>query len=171
MRLIERRIGLLFAGFLLCFLVIVGRAFWLQGVQGGALASEATSQQTEDVTVPGLRGSLLDRSGNELAASENAVTIFATPYQVKNPPQAAAKLAPILELDKGEVLASLTADNGFSYIAHKVSLEQAGRVERLKLAGIGEQPDTNSCPAVAAPTRRGKWRGRSSAPSAPKTKA
>ena len=36
MRLIERRIGLLFAGFLLCFLVIVGRAFWLQGVQGGA---------------------------------------------------------------------------------------------------------------------------------------
>jgi cell division protein FtsI/penicillin-binding protein 2 len=142
MRLIERRIGLLFAGFLLCFLVIVGRAFWLQGVQGGALASEATSQQTEDITVPGLRGSLLDRSGNELAASENAVTIFATPYQVKNPPQAAAKLAPILELDKGEVLASLTADNGFSYIAHKVSLEQAGRVERLKLAGIGEQPDT-----------------------------
>jgi cell division protein FtsI/penicillin-binding protein 2 len=142
MRLIERRIGLLFAGFLLCFLVIVGRAFWLQGVQGGALASEATSQQTEDVTVPGLRGSLLDRSGNELAASENAVTIFATPYQVKNPPQAAAKLAPILELDKGEVLESLTADNGFSYIAHKVSLEQAGRVERLKLAGIGEQPDT-----------------------------
>ena len=32
MRLIERRIGLLFAGFLLCFLVIVGRA-WI-GVLG-----------------------------------------------------------------------------------------------------------------------------------------
>ena len=142
MRLIERRIGLLFAGFLLCFLVIVGRAFWLQGVQGGALASEAISQQTEDVTVPGLRGSLLDRSGNELAASENAVTIFATPYQVKNPPRAADKLASILELDKGEVLESLTAGNGFSYVAHKVSLEQAGRIERLKLEGIGELPDS-----------------------------
>jgi cell division protein FtsI/penicillin-binding protein 2 len=142
MRLIERRIGLLFAGFLLCFLVIVGRAFWLQGVQGGALASEAISQQTEIVTVPGLRGSLLDRSGNELAASENAVTVFATPYQVKNPPQAAKKLASILELDRSEVLESLTAGNGFSYIAHKVSLEQAGRIERLKLAGIGELPDS-----------------------------
>jgi cell division protein FtsI (penicillin-binding protein 3) len=142
MRLIERRIGLLFAGFLLCFLVIVGRAFWLQGVQGGALASEATSQQTETVTVPGLRGSLLDRSGNELAASENAVTVFATPYQVKNPPQAAKKLASILELDRTEVLESLTANNGFSYVAHKVSLEQAGRIERLKLAGIGELPDS-----------------------------
>jgi cell division protein FtsI (penicillin-binding protein 3) len=142
MRLIERRIGLLFAGFLLCFLVVVGRAFWLQGVQGSKLASEAIYQQTETVTVPGLRGSLLDRRGSELAASEDAATIYATPYQVKNPPRAAEKLAPILDLDKGEVLESLTADSGFSYIAHKVSLEQAGRVERLELEGIGELPDS-----------------------------
>ena len=142
MRLIERRIGLLFAGFLLCFLVIVGRAFWLQGVQGGALASEAISQQTETVTVPGLRGSLLDRSGNELAASEDAATIFATPYQVKNPPKAAEKIASILDLDRAEVLESLTAEGGFSYIAHKVSLEQASRIERLGLEGIGELPDS-----------------------------
>ncbi len=142
MRLIERRIGLLFAGFLLCFLVIVGRAFWLQGVQGGALASQAISQQTETVTVPGLRGSLLDRSGNELASSEDAATIFATPYQVKNPPQAAAKLAPILELKKGRSAGKPHRRSGFSYVAHKVSLEAAGRIERLKLEGIGELPDS-----------------------------
>jgi cell division protein FtsI/penicillin-binding protein 2 len=142
MRLIERRIGLLFAGFLLCFLVVVGRAFWLQGVQGSRLASEAIAQQTETVTVPGLRGSLLDRRGSELAASEDAATIYATPYQVADPPRAAARLAPILGLDKGEVLESLTADSGFSYVAHKVSLEQAGWVERLGLEGIGELPDS-----------------------------
>ncbi len=142
MRLIERRIGLLFAAFLLCFLVIVGRAFWLQGVKGGALASEAISQQTETVTVPGLRGSLLDRSGSELASSEDAATIYATPYQVKNPPQAADELASILDLKPSEVLKSLTADSGFSYVAHKVSLEQAGRIERLELEGIGELPDS-----------------------------
>jgi cell division protein FtsI (penicillin-binding protein 3) len=142
MRLIDRRIGLLFAGFLLCFLVVIGRAFWLQGVQGAKLASEAISQQTETVTVPGLRGSLLDRRGNELAASEDAATIYATPYQVKDPPRVAEKLASILELDKGEVLRNLTADSGFSYIAHKVSLEQAARVERLKVEGLGELPDS-----------------------------
>ncbi|HEX5713581.1 MAG TPA: penicillin-binding protein 2 [Solirubrobacterales bacterium] len=142
MRLIERRIGLLFAGFLLCFLVVIGRAFWLQGVQGGALASQAISQQTETVMVPGLRGTLLDRRGNALAASEDAATIYATPYQVKNPPLAAEKLARILDLDEGKVLRALTADSGFSYIAQKVSLEQAGRVERLELEGIGELPDS-----------------------------
>jgi len=142
MRLVERRIGLLFAGFLICFLVIIGRAFWLQGVQGGALASEAISQQTETVTVPGLRGSLLDRRGNELAASEDAATIYATPYQIKNPPRVADKVASILELKKGEVLEALTANSGFSYVAHKVSLEQAARIERLKVEGLGELPDS-----------------------------
>jgi cell division protein FtsI (penicillin-binding protein 3) len=142
MRLIERRIGLLFGGFLLCFLVIAGRAFWLQGVQGAQLASEAASQQTEVVTVPGLRGDLLDRRGNKLAASEDAATIYATPYQVKNPPQTAAKLAPILDEKKGEVLEALTAEGGFSYLAQKVDLSTATKVEALNLEGIGELPDS-----------------------------
>ncbi|HEU4707132.1 MAG TPA: penicillin-binding protein 2 [Solirubrobacterales bacterium] len=142
MRLIERRIGLLFGGFLLCFLVIVGRAFWLQGVQGSQLASQAVSQQTEVVTVPGLRGDLLDRRGNKLAASEDATTIYATPYQVKNPPADAAKLAPILKQTKGEVLEALTAEGGFSYVAQKVDLSTAAQVEALELEGIGELPDS-----------------------------
>ncbi len=142
MRLIERRIGLLFAGFLLLFLLVVGRAFWLQGVQGSSLASQAAYQQTETVIVPGLRGSLLDRRGNELAASEDAKTIYATPYQVKDPPRAAEKLARILDLKPGEVLADLTEESGFSYVAQKVTLEHAARIERLGLEGIGSLPDS-----------------------------
>jgi cell division protein FtsI (penicillin-binding protein 3) len=142
MPLIERRIGLLFAGFLLCFLLIVARAFWLQGVQGSSLASQAVSQQTEVVTVPGLRGDLLDRRGDKLAASEDAATIYATPYQVKNPPQAAARLAPILDQPKGEVLEALSAEGGFSYVAQKVDLGTAAKVEALEIEGIGQLPDS-----------------------------
>jgi cell division protein FtsI (penicillin-binding protein 3) len=142
MRLIERRIGLLFGGFLLCFLLIVGRAFWLQGVQGASLASQAAYQQTEVVTVPGLRGDLLDRRGNKLAASEDARTIYATPYQVKNPPAAAARLAPILGEPKDEVLEALSAGGGFSYIAQKVDLGTAAKVEALDIEGLGQLPDS-----------------------------
>jgi cell division protein FtsI/penicillin-binding protein 2 len=142
MRLVERRIGLLFGAFLLCFLLVVGRAFWLQGVQGASLASQAAYQQTEVVTVPGLRGDLLDRDGNKLAASEDAATIYATPYQVKNPPQAAERLAPILEQPKGEVLEALSAEGGFSYVAQKVDLGTAAKVEALGIEGIGQLPDS-----------------------------
>jgi cell division protein FtsI (penicillin-binding protein 3) len=142
MRTIERRIGLLFAGFLLCFLVIVGRAFWLQGVQGAKLASEAVSQQTQSVPLPSLRGSLLDRRGNPIAASEDAATIFAVPPEVTNPARAAQKLAPILNLPQSKVLGEVTAEGSYSALAHEVALPTAKRIERLELPGIGEDPDS-----------------------------
>jgi cell division protein FtsI/penicillin-binding protein 2 len=142
MRIIERRIGLLFAGFLVCFLVIACRAFWLQGVQGAQLASEAISQQTQSIPLPSLRGSLLDRHGNALVASEDAATIFAVPPEVTKPALAAEKLATILDLPQNEVLGEVTAESTYAVLAKKVDLPTAKRIERLDLTGIGEDPDS-----------------------------
>ncbi len=142
MRLVERRIGLLFAAFFLCFAVILARALWLQGVRGGALASEATSQQTEMVTVPGLRGRVLDRRGQELAVSEDAASVYATPYQVKDPERTASRLASVLDVTRDQLLKGLTANNGFSYLAHKVDVPTAEKIKQMKLAGIGTLPDS-----------------------------
>lgn len=139
-RLIERRIGLLFAGFLFAFLLIICRAFWLQGVEASQLSSQALDQQSQTVMVPGLRGSILDRKGTRLASSEDAATIYATPYQVKNPPQAAARLAPILKQKKGKVLEELTVESGFSYLAKDIDLATAAKVEKLGIEGIGQLP-------------------------------
>jgi cell division protein FtsI/penicillin-binding protein 2 len=61
---------------------------------------------------------------------------------VENPPRAAAQLAPILDQPKGEVLESLTAEGGFSYVAQKVDLGTAAKVEALDLEGIGQLPDS-----------------------------
>jgi cell division protein FtsI (penicillin-binding protein 3) len=140
MRLIERRIGLLFAGFLVAFLLIICRAFWLQGVEASQLSSQALDQQSQNVMVPGLRGAILDRSGTRLASSEDAATIYATPYQVKDKPKVAERLAPILEEKKGKVLEELTAESGFSYLAQNVDLVTAAKVEKLEIEGIGQLP-------------------------------
>jgi cell division protein FtsI/penicillin-binding protein 2 len=142
MRVIERRIGLLFAGFLFCFVVIGARAFWLQGVQGSKLASEAISQQTEAISLPSLRGSVLDRRGNALAASEDTATVFAVPPEVTKPALAAEKLAPILDLSESKVLGAVTAETTYSVLAKQVPLPTAKRIERLELQGIGEDPDS-----------------------------
>jgi cell division protein FtsI (penicillin-binding protein 3) len=137
-RLIERRIGLLFAGFLVAFLLIAMRAFWLQGVEASTLSAQALNQQTETVMVPGLRGAILDRDGTRLASSEDAATIYATPYQVKDKPKAAERLAKVLKLKPNEVLKALSAESGFSYIAKDVTLATAAKVEKLKIEGIGQ---------------------------------
>jgi cell division protein FtsI (penicillin-binding protein 3) len=143
MRTIEQRVGLLFAAFLLVFCVVVARAAWLQGVRGGALASEARSQQTESVVVPGERGKIVDRRGRPLALSEEAATVFATPYQIHDPAEAASRLAPVLDLPADEILDSISeGGSGFAYVAHKVDLATAERVRRLHIEGIGTLPDS-----------------------------
>ena len=105
--------------------------------------------------VPGLRGSILDRNGTRLASSEDAATIYATPYQVKNPPQAAARLAPILKQKKGKVLEELTVESGFSYLAKDIDLADRGEGRKAR-----NRRDRPAARPAAAPTRRAKWRAR-----------
>jgi cell division protein FtsI (penicillin-binding protein 3) len=139
--MIERRIGLLFASFLVLLVLAVGRAAWVQGVQGGGLSADAQSQQMETVPVPGLRGSILDRKGRGLAISEDAVDVVATPYQVKDPAQMARKLAPILHISKHDILKNLdSGSSGFAYLAHEVDLSAAGRIRKLGLTGVTTVP-------------------------------
>jgi cell division protein FtsI/penicillin-binding protein 2 len=44
LRLIEKRVGLLFAAFALAFCVVIFRAAWLQTVKGGEYSADARSQ-------------------------------------------------------------------------------------------------------------------------------
>src|SRR3954467_842239 len=139
--MIDRRIGLLFASFLLLLVLAVARAAWVQGIQGGGLSADAQSQQMETVPVPGLRGSILDRKGRELAVSEDAVDVVATPYQVKDPPQMARKLAPIIHSSKHDILHNLdSGSTGFAYLARDVDLSAAGRIRKLGVTGVTTVP-------------------------------
>ena len=141
MRGIDRRLGLLFCVFLLIFSFAIARAFWLQGVRGGALRAEAHGQQVTEVTIPGQRGRILDRNGKVLAASEDAADVIATPYQVKNPAQAAMDLHEVLGMPTTDLLEPLQdRGSGFAYLARKVGADEAARVEKLNIAGISTVP-------------------------------
>jgi cell division protein FtsI (penicillin-binding protein 3) len=142
MRMIERRVGLLFAAFLLLFALILARAVWLQGVRGSELRADAVSQQTETVTVPGFRGRILDRNGDPLAVSEDAATVFATPYQVRDPADSARRLSPLLDVPQDTLLDGLSdRESGFAYLRREVDLTTAERVRKLHIDGIGVLPD------------------------------
>jgi cell division protein FtsI (penicillin-binding protein 3) len=141
MRRIDRRLGLLFCIFCLVFSFAIARAFWLQGVRGGALRAEAHGQQVTEVTIPGQRGRILDRNGKVLAASEDAADVIATPYQVKDPGRTAVQLHEVLGMPTSELLEPLSdRSSGFAYLARKVGADLAGRVEKLGITGIDTVP-------------------------------
>ena len=141
MRLIDRRLGLLFCAFFLLFSLVLLRSFWLQGVKGGTLRAEARTQQVTTVTIPGERGRVLDRNGKVLAASEDAADVVATPYQVNNPGQTAMRLHQVLGVPTSDLLNALSdRSSGFAYLARKVDPNIAAEVKQLNITGISTVP-------------------------------
>ena len=136
-RLVQRRIGLLFALFLALLALAALRATWLGTVRAGSLSERAVSQQIEDLTVPARRGSIFDRHGTELAVSEDSVTVFANPFLIDRPAVVAARLAPLIGRDEDELLRKLSdRDAGFVYLRRKMNASLGQKVERLEIEGI-----------------------------------
>jgi cell division protein FtsI (penicillin-binding protein 3) len=137
-RLVERRIGLLFALFLLLLGLAALRATWLGTVRSGPLSERAVSQQIEDLKVPARRGTIFDRHGVELAVSEDAVTVFANPFLIDNPAAVAKRLAPLIGRREEDLLPKLSdRDAGFVYLRRKMDASQGQKIERLEIEGIG----------------------------------
>jgi cell division protein FtsI (penicillin-binding protein 3) len=136
-RLVDSRIGLLFAVFLALLGAASARAAWIGTVGSGELKARAVTQQVEELPVAARRGTITDRNGVELAVSEDSVTVFANPLQVKQPADTAAKLAPLTGVEEDELM-ELLADRsrGFVYLARKVDPAAGERIKKLELAGI-----------------------------------
>jgi cell division protein FtsI (penicillin-binding protein 3) len=138
--LAQRRIGAIFAtGFAL--LALAGlRTLYLGTLQGGALRKAARTQQVTYEAVPALRGTISDRNGVDLAVSEPAQDISATPYLLKDPLGAAQRLAPLLGQGQDEVLRKLSQRSGFVYLARALPAAQSRAVLALRLPGINGTP-------------------------------
>ncbi|MGI8513151.1 MAG: hypothetical protein ACR2NH_11065, partial [Solirubrobacteraceae bacterium] len=136
--LVDRRIGLLFALFLLLLCAATARATWLGTVQAGSLKSRAATQQVEDLTVPANRGTITDRKGVELAVSEEATTVYANPFLIKDPSRVAARLAPLVGRGQSELLPLLSdKKTGFVYLRRKMDPTLGDKVARMRIEGIG----------------------------------
>jgi cell division protein FtsI (penicillin-binding protein 3) len=137
---VQHRIGAIFGLFFLLLVLAAGRTLYLGTVHSGTLRKAARTQQLTTELVPAQRGTITDRNGVDLAVSEPAQDISATPYLVKDPLSAARRLAPLLEQTQAQVLAKLSEHTGFVYLARRLPARQARAVMALKLEGISGAP-------------------------------
>ncbi|MBJ7348017.1 MAG: penicillin-binding protein 2, partial [Thermoleophilaceae bacterium] len=139
MGLIERRIGLLFAVFVLLFGAALLRTAQVTVVQGASLKQRALGQQMGTQTLPAPRGAILDRNGAQLAVSTDAADISATPYLVKEPRSVALALAPLLDVEADKLALKLSdRSQGFVYLKRGLDGNAA---EKLRKAIIKARAD------------------------------
>jgi cell division protein FtsI (penicillin-binding protein 3) len=138
--IVQRRIGGIFGLFFILLILAAGRTLYLGALKGGSLRKAAATQQLTYEAVPAQRGAITDRNGTDLAVSEPAQDISATPYLVKNPLQTAQKIAPLLGKPQDQVLRELSERSGFVYLARALPAKRAHALLALKIAGIAGAP-------------------------------
>jgi len=120
----------------LAFLALAARAAHLAVVdQRGADRGERQSHS--ELRLPPERGTIVDRTGAELAVTVTAPSIYAIPAEVRNVPATARTLGKLLGADPRRIAARLEEHSGFVYLARWVSSETAARAHALGLPGIG----------------------------------
>ncbi|MGO8905664.1 MAG: peptidoglycan D,D-transpeptidase FtsI family protein [Solirubrobacteraceae bacterium] len=140
MDVVQRRIGVIFAVFFLLLVLAASRTLYLGVLHSAALRDAARSQQLTYETVPAQRGAITDRNGIDLAVSEPAQDISATPYLLTDPLGAAQRLAPLLGQSEDVVLRKLSERTGFVFLARAVPAAQARAILALKIPGVAGAP-------------------------------
>ena len=159
--LLSQRMPWIMGGMVLWVLLIFLRLLWLQGVEHKHYRAKAEQQHTTIVPVPPIRGELRDRRGEPLAISIKVESLFADPRvfypdykpgkgedrQWGNPDrkaasEVAAKLAPILEQTKGQVLDKLLKKKTFVYLERHLPPMKVASIRSMELDGIEFQPES-----------------------------
>jgi cell division protein FtsI/penicillin-binding protein 2 len=138
--LIDRRIGLLFVAFVALLVIALSRAAYLGTIEAGSLRAAAATQQVTTVPVPALRGAISDANGTELAVSETADNVTADPLLIKDPADAARRLAPLLGLPQTAIQARLSEHRGYVVLAFDLPTAQAKSVMGLAIPGVSLIP-------------------------------
>jgi cell division protein FtsI (penicillin-binding protein 3) len=130
----------IFGLFFALLVLAAGRTFYLGVLDGSSLRTAARSQQLTDEPVPAQRGAITDRNGVDLAVSEPAEDISATPYLLRDPLGAAQKMAPLLGQSQAVVLRKLSERTGFVFLARALPAKQAQAILALKIPGVAGAP-------------------------------
>lgn len=126
-------IGLLLAW----FVVLLGRAFWLQGLHKDFLRQKGDARYSRVIEMAANRGKIVDRHGEPLAISTPVESVAASPQDVVASDAQLAELAALLKVTPAELRRKLSErKREFVYLKRQLPPELAERVVRLDVPGI-----------------------------------
>ena len=129
--------------FVLGFLVIVSRLFYLQVIRAPEGAAQAKNQHFQSVVVEGDRGGIVDRHGNTLAINIEVPSVYARPSRIQRPAYVARELAPLLDVPVATLLHQVTQEKTRVQLKRKLVPERAESVAALQLAGISVEMESH----------------------------
>lgn len=120
----------------IAFSLFAVRLVDLQVIKGSDLAAQAINQRIKTQSIPAIRGSILDATGQPMATTVEARDVTADQTLIADPAAVGAALAPILGVDPGILANRLTGTRRYMFIAKGLSPTTWRAIEALRLPGI-----------------------------------
>ncbi|MCL2871548.1 MAG: penicillin-binding protein 2 [Betaproteobacteria bacterium] len=121
------------------FLVLIGKALYLQWVRGDFLQTQGAARYVRDVEIPAHRGKITDRFGEPLAISTPVKSLW-TFTEKWNPTDEQMKaLAKVLDTNQRALKKKIDAAGDFVYLAKGVPPEAAEHALALKIPGLYDE--------------------------------
>lgn len=108
----RRHTNLLMTVVSIVFLLLIGRLFFLQIIQGERFTYLAENNRIRLKKIPGTRGMVFDRKGQLLIDSRPSFDLLFVPEDAKEPETTLRRLAGFLGRDEGELLGLLEENKG-----------------------------------------------------------
>jgi cell division protein FtsI (penicillin-binding protein 3)/stage V sporulation protein D (sporulation-specific penicillin-binding protein) len=138
----NRRIRLILATFIIVFGIALARAGWLQVVHAATYGEQAQRMHEETLTTPAGRGSILDRTGVQLAIGEQDHTVYADPHMVTDARGVALAAHRLFGVDADKLYPKLLDKTSrFVYVARFADPKSANAFMAKHFTGIGSYPE------------------------------
>ena len=119
------------------FLVLLGRAVYLQGLHNDFLQKKGDARYGRVIALSATRGMITDRNREPLAISTPVESVWASPADVNISTAQMKRLSQLLELDPTEIRRRLADSNrDFVYLKRHLPPEQAAKIVELNVPGM-----------------------------------
>ena len=132
---------IIFAGYMLCFVVICVRLVYLMMFQCDYYGSEAVKVQERERNIKAARGLIVDRNHNVLGDNKTVCTVSVVHSQIKEPEKVIEALHNELDIPKEELIEKITKVSLREKIKSNVDKEIGDKLRAYDLDGIKVDED------------------------------
>lgn len=111
--------------------VVLIRYFIVQIIEGDELSERMREQVSSHYSLQSPRGEVRDRNGRPFAISVMTKSLFVDPSHVEDPEKLASDLAPLIDVDKDEILSDIEVGGGFVWVKRRLEHVEYESVVKL----------------------------------------
>ena len=135
---IHIRIRFVLLVIIICFLLIIGKVFYIQVISYNKLSKLTEDLWSRKMTINAPRGDIVDRNGVVLATSIITTTIYVVPNQIEDKEKVSKDIANILNCDYDDVYKYISKNSSMEIIRKGMDLNSdiADKIDALGYDGV-----------------------------------